>query len=77
MYRLLSELDLICRLLVVDPASRLTAADALAHPYFAELHQPGGEACGPPIPPELFQFDCDPDFPPERVVRKCQRLLTC
>lgn len=36
-------LDLLSHLLVYDPAHRYSAAEALAHPYFAELtHLPAG-----------------------------------
>ena len=44
------------RACLCSPALRLTAAQALAHPYFASLHDPGDEPAMPlPLPsdPEL------------------------
>jgi serine/threonine protein kinase len=46
-------LDLLRRLLVFNPAERLSAAEALAHPYVAQFHQPADEpdaACVITIP---------------------------
>lgn len=40
-------MDLMERMLVLDPRSRISAADALAHPYFAEAP--------PPAPPDRIQ----------------------
>jgi hypothetical protein len=34
-------LDLLSHMLCFDPAQRWAASEALAHPYFAELHFPG------------------------------------
>jgi serine/threonine protein kinase len=33
--------DLLERMLAYDPAKRISAADALAHPYFADVRVPG------------------------------------
>ena len=33
-------IDLIKRMLHYDPARRITAADALRHPYFLQMHMP-------------------------------------
>lgn len=42
--------DLLKKLLVFDPAKRLTAADALRHPYVANFHDPANEPrCTRPI----------------------------
>lgn len=35
--------DLLKRLLVFDPQKRLTAAEALRHPYVAHFHDPANE----------------------------------
>jgi p38 MAP kinase len=36
-------IDLLERMLVFDPQKRVTAAEALAHPYLAEYHDPEDE----------------------------------
>lgn len=35
--------DLVQKLLVYEPQARLTAREAICHPYFAEFHDPGDE----------------------------------
>lgn len=37
-------LDLLGKMLTIDPRKRISVADALAHPFLAELHLPEGEA---------------------------------
>lgn len=49
--------DLVSRLLQYVPEKRLRPLDALAHPFFAELRDPGVRLPGnKPLPPALFQF---------------------
>lgn len=48
-------LDLLSRMLIFDPAKRITVEDALEHPYLAELHHPDDE----PLCAEVFTFDFD------------------
>ena len=48
-------LDLLDKMLQFDPARRITAAEALAHPYLASLHDPQHEINAPGI----FHFDFD------------------
>lgn len=50
-------LDLLRRMLVFDPSQRITAAEALAHPYLAAYHDPRDEPQGTPIHSEFFAFD--------------------
>jgi mitogen-activated protein kinase 1/3 len=49
------ELDLMERMLTWDPEQRITAADALRHPFLAEFASPDEEPDAMPI--EAFDFD--------------------
>ena len=40
-------IDLMERMLQFNPAKRITVADALAHPYLAQLHDPASELSAP------------------------------
>lgn len=44
-------------MLVLDPDRRLTAAQALAHPYFAEYHNESDEPVGEPLKDDLIDSD--------------------
>lgn len=44
-------------MLVLDPDRRLTAAQALAHPYFSEYHDESDEPVGTPLDDELIDAD--------------------
>ncbi|KAF7823469.1 mitogen-activated protein kinase 3 [Senna tora] len=46
-------IDLIDRMLTIDPTRRITVEEALAHPYLANLHDVADE----PVCPETFSFD--------------------
>jgi len=50
-------IDLISKMLIFNPDQRITAFEALAHPFFNELREEG-TTCGngKPLPP-LFDFD--------------------
>jgi serine/threonine protein kinase len=41
-------------MLVFDPTKRITAAEALSHPYLSSLHDPSDE----PVCPSSFNCDC-------------------
>jgi serine/threonine protein kinase len=47
--------DLLSRLLKFDPRERMSAAEALAHPYFADLHDEDAE----PVATEQLAFGLD------------------
>uniref|UniRef100_A0A5S6R172 mitogen-activated protein kinase n=1 Tax=Trichuris muris TaxID=70415 RepID=A0A5S6R172_TRIMR len=46
--------DLLRRMLVLDPDQRITATDALAHPYLSQFHDPDDEPVCEPID---FRFE--------------------
>lgn len=49
-------IDLISRILQYDPQARLTASEAMAHPFFDELRNPETKlSTGRDLPP-LFNF---------------------
>jgi len=50
-------LDLLSRLLDYDPRTRITAAEALAHPFLESLHDPNDEPEGAPLSPFDFEFE--------------------
>nr|CDS24011.1 mitogen activated protein kinase 11 [Echinococcus granulosus] len=47
-------LDLLSKMLVLDPDRRLRASEALAHPFFAEYHDANDEQEGTPLEDELI-----------------------
>lgn len=53
-------LDLIDRLLVFDPTSRMTVEEALMHPYVANYHEPLDEPTAPRLPRDFFDFEVKP-----------------
>ena len=60
--------DLISSLLVYDPARRMTAAQAMAHPFFDELRRPGTTLSnGSPLPPVTDWLPGELDTQPESL----------
>lgn len=49
--------DLLEKLLAFNPDNRVTAAEALQHPYLKRYHDEADEPTVLPIPPGLFSFD--------------------
>ncbi|KAI5480776.1 protein serine/threonine kinase [Pseudohyphozyma bogoriensis] len=50
-------LDLLSKLLTFDPNERMSACEAMTHPFFDELRIPSTiQPNGKPLPPELFNF---------------------
>ncbi|VDN17837.1 unnamed protein product [Dibothriocephalus latus] len=50
-------LDLLGKILTLDPDRRLTATQALAHPYFATYHDESDEPVAEPFTDELINKD--------------------
>ena len=48
-------LDLIKRMLTFDPNKRISAAEAITHPYFDKFHFPNDEPDRDPV--SLFDFE--------------------
>ena len=50
-------IDLLEKMLVFNPAKRITVEDALRHPYLQPYHDPDDEPTASPIPEAFFDFD--------------------
>jgi mitogen-activated protein kinase 1/3 len=68
-------LDLMSGLLAKVPTERISAADAIAHPYLAHLHDTQGETTAPkPFPWDFDTFDPTRRNLKDRVYAECARL---
>ncbi|KAJ7185656.1 mitogen-activated protein kinase [Mycena filopes] len=54
-------LDFLAKTLTFDPKKRITAEDALAHPYLEAYHDPDDEPVAPPLDADFFEFDLHKD----------------
>lgn len=61
-------LDLMRKLLCYDPAQRLSAEQALEHPYFKELHQKENEPANAYI--EYFEFEFEQYTLDRKILRE-------
>ncbi|SCU81613.1 LAFA_0C06172g1_1 [Lachancea sp. 'fantastica'] len=50
-------IDLLEQMLIFDPRRRITAAEALKHPYLSSYHDPQDEPATTKVDPKLFRFD--------------------
>lgn len=50
-------IDLLKKMLIFDPKKRITAREALEHPFLRTYHDPNDEPQGTPISPSFFEFD--------------------
>lgn len=49
--------DLLKKMLIYDPETRISIEDALSHPYMSELHYPDDEPTTTPVGPFDFDFE--------------------
>ena len=50
-------IDLLRKMLVIDPEKRITVEEALKHPYLEKLHAPEDEPSGAPVSDFDFDFE--------------------
>jgi serine/threonine protein kinase len=64
-------IDLLTKMLVFNPAKRITVEDALSHPFLKDLHSVRDE----PVASESFDFDFERDYPEEIPKPALQDLM--
>ena len=64
--------DLLEKLLIFNPAKRITVEDALDHPYLKLYHDPTDEPLAEKIPDDFFDFDRRKD---ELTIEDLKKLL--
>jgi len=68
-------LDLVRKLLDKVPTSRITASEAIDHPYIAHLHDPAGETTAPrPFAWDFDAFEPSKRALKDRVYAECARM---
>ncbi|CAK9439863.1 uncharacterized protein LODBEIA_P39630 [Lodderomyces beijingensis] len=65
-------IDLLEKLLIFNPAKRITVEDALQHPYLKLYHDPNDEPVSAKIPEDFFDFDKRKD---ELTVEELKQML--
>jgi len=50
-------IDFLSKTLTFDPKKRITAEEALEHPYLSSYHDPADEPRAAPLDPDYFEFD--------------------
>lgn len=63
-------LDLLHRMLLFDPRERITASEALQHPYLRTYHDAADEPEGEVIPASFFDFDQQKDVLSTKDLKK-------
>lgn len=62
-------MDLLEKMLVLDTDKRITAAEALAHPYFTQYHDPEDEPVAEPLDQSFESRDLK--------IEEWKRMYTC
>lgn len=65
--------DLLSRMLCINPEKRITTEEALQHPFFADFHDPDDE----PICDNPFQIEHEIDNLPSRVLKRRILRYSC
>ena len=72
--------DLLKKMLVFNPTKRVSAAEALQHPFFDSLHDPADEpeySSDTPLIKELFSTDMTLLQLKEKLLSEVKQLVSC